>query len=579
MVSSKRLRKNFFSTTTLKKEKTIDEKIASEASLQPIASLLAEKLGLSEDDFSPHGWYMAKLRTNKMQLSESKHGKLILVTAMSPTKFGEGKTCTSVGLNDGLNLLNDVTSIAALREPSLGPVFGVKGGAAGGGHAQVVPMESINLSFTGDMHAIGAAHNLLSAMLDNHLHWDLEPKSDVRRIEWGRVVDMNDRALRDITVGLGGTGNGIPRQDSYQITVASEVMAAFCLATNLEDLQRRLGNMIVGYTRGGKEAITCKEIGADGAMTAILKDAFEPNVVQSLEGNLALIHGGPFANIAHGNSSLIATKTALNLADFVVTEAGFGADLGAEKFFDIKCRKGDLEPSCAVIVATVRALKLHGGADVKNLTMEDVNAIEKGMPNLARHIENIAKFGVPSVVSINRFPSDTDAEIEKVQELCSNLRVEAVLTEQWQHGGKGAKRLAEVVREIAEKPKEKPFKFLYSDDLGLLEKVETIATELYKASGVEISKAALTKLKKFEKDGFAHLPVCVAKTQYSFSDDPKLLNAPVGHMLHVQDVRLAAGAEFVIILTGDIMTMPGLPKRPSALDIGVDSNGEIYGLF
>mmetsp|Transcript_19125 Transcript_19125/g.31349 ORF Transcript_19125/g.31349 Transcript_19125/m.31349 type:complete len:585 (+) Transcript_19125:435-2189(+) len=554
-----------------------DEAIAKAASLKPIDDLLNSQLGISDpDSYSLYGRYKAKLMPNAYEGKEE-NGKLVVVTAMTPTKAGEGKTCTSVGLADGLCKIG-LNAMVALREPSLGPVFGMKGGAAGGGYAQVVPMSDINLHFTGDLHAIGTAHNLLSAMIDNHLHWAKKPQLDVRRIEWGRVMDMNDRALRKINVGLGGVGNGIPREDKFDITVASEVMAIFCLAKDTNDLKERLGNIVVGYTRGGKEAVTCRDIGADGAMAALLNDAIHPNIVQTLENNLAIIHGGPFANIAHGCSSVMGTKAALRLSDFVITEGGFGADLGAEKFFDIKCRKAELNPSCAVIVATVRALKLHGGVDYKDLGNNNPQAVEAGMPNLLRHIENVGKFGIPSVVSINRFPTDSDAEIQAVQEQCNRVGVKAILAEQWRLGGEGAKELAEAVKVACDSGDGK-LKLLYPDDAPLKSKIETVAKEMYRADGVDFSKEASTKLKKFEKNGYGELPVCIAKTQYSFSDDPSLLNAPTGHRLHVQDVRLSAGAEFIVVLTGSIMTMPGLPREPSALSITVDESGEINGLF
>lgn len=555
-----------------------DERIALAAKMKPIQDVLADKVAVTDPaSYDLYGRYKAKINVNFAKRDAK--GKLILVTALTPTKAGEGKTCTSVGLADGLNKIDGVSAIAALREPSLGPVFGVKGGAAGGGYAQVVPMADINLHFTGDLHAISTAHNLLAAMIDNHIHWAAEPQLDVRRVEFGRVLDMNDRALRKVNLGLGGTGNGIPRESYFDITVASEVMAIFCLATDLEDLKHRLGNIVVGYTRGGKQAVTCRDIGAEGAMTALLKDAFNPNVVQTLEHNLAIIHGGPFANIAHGCSSVVGTRSALALADYVVTEGGFGADLGAEKFFDIKCRKAGLTPAAAVIVATVRALKLHGGVDAKALTSENLDAVRAGMPNLIRHIENVAKFGVDSVVSINRFPTDTEAEIQVVKDLCKEMGVEAIVAEQWQHGGAGALELAESVKKLADNADLSKFKPLYPDEMPLADKIKTIATSLYHADGIELSSEAKSKLKKFEKDGYGHLPVCIAKTQYSFSDDPAAVNAPSGHTLHIADVRLAAGAEFVVVLTGSVMTMPGLPKRPSALDITVNEAGQISGLF
>ena len=468
--------------------------------------------------------------------------------------------------------------MTSLREPSLGPVFGVKGGAAGGGYAQVVPMADINLHFTGDLHAIGAANNLLAAMLDNHIYWAKEPLVDVRRVTWRRVVDMNDRALRNINCGLGKRTDGIPRQDGFDITVASEIMAIFCLATDMDDLQRRLGQIVVGYTRARKP-VTCKDLNAEGALAALLRDALQPNLVQTLENNPAIIHGGPFANIAHGCSSVVSTKTSLKLCDYVVTEGGFGADLGAEKFFNIKCRKSGLKPDCAVIVATCRALKLHGGAEEKTLTkIEDVGAVEKGMVNLERHIENVRKFGVPVVVAINQFPFDTDAEMQAVEDACAKLGVTAVRSNHHGHGGNGATALAEAVAHICDN-EESNFKPLYSDDMPLIEKVRTVAKEMYRADDIAIDAAAMTKFKQFTKDGYGHFPVCMAKTQYSFSADPKALGAPTGHTLPVRDVRLSAGAEFIVVLTGDIMQMPGLPKIPAAENVGVNDDGSIYGMF
>jgi len=543
--------------------------------MKPLDELLS--VGLDAEDFYTLGKFKAKLLPSAWQkLADKPDGKLIVVTAMTPTKAGEGKTCTSVGLADGFKKLN-AKAMVALREPSLGPVFGMKGGAAGGGYAQVVPMDEINLHFTGDLHAIGCAHNLLSAMVDNHIHWKLSPEIDSRRVEWGRVIDMNDRSLRNITVGLGGPTDGVPRQDHFDITVASEVMAILCLAASLSDLKERLGKIIVGYTRGGKEPVTCLQIGGNGAMAALLKDAFLPNIVQTLEHNLAVVHGGPFANIAHGCSSLIGTKAALKMSDYVITEAGFGADLGAEKFFDIKCRKGGLTPSCAVIVATVRALKLHGGA--KDLVEENIEQMKSGMPNLLRHIENVRKFGVTPVVAINRFPTDTQNELDELIHLCAENGVSAVLAEQWQKGGDGAVELAKVVKEICDSNKESHFKHLYPDSLPLDDKVRLIATEIYRAKEVRFSTTSLSKLAKFARMGYGTLPVCIAKTQYSFSDDASKVNAPVDHVLHVEDARLSAGAEFVVVLTGNIMTMPGLPKHPSALNITLNQLGQVEGLF
>jgi formate--tetrahydrofolate ligase len=556
-----------------------DERIASAAPMVPIADVLADRLAMRDPEaFSLFGRYKAKIKPALVP-DAARPARLVVVTAMTPTKSGEGKTCTSVGLNDGLNLLGH-RSIVALREPSLGPVFGSKGGAAGGGYAQLNPMADINLHFTGDQHAVTSAHNLLAAMMDNHIHWGAEPRLDVRRIELKRVLDISDRALRNIVVGLGGQPDGTPRQDGFDITVASEVMAILCLAKDLPDLRARLAKIVVGYTRGGKEAVTAKDLGAEGAMTALLKDAFEPNVVQSLERNVGMVHGCCFANIAQGTSSFIATRTAMQLADFVVTEGGFGADLGFEKFCNIKCRKGGLEPSAAVIVATVRALKLHGGVGDKALATENVPAVTKGFPNLKRHIENVAKFGLPAVVSINRFATDSPAELAEVQRLCAAAGAKAVVAEQWQHGGKGARELAQAVVAAADSYKPGSFKLLYEDALPLKQKVERIASEIYRAGRVEWDKDAEAKLAKFTEMGFGHVPVCIAKTQYSFSDDPALINAPTGHTIHVRDARLAAGAEFVVVLLGSIMTMPGLPKRPAALDINVDDKtGNITGLF
>ena len=506
----------------------------------------------------------------------NKDGKLILVTAMTPTTAGEGKTTTSVGLTDGLNYIGK-NAMVALREPSLGPCFGMKGGAAGGGYSQVVPMEDINLHFTGDFHAITSAHMLLSAMIDNHIYWNLEPKIDSRRVTWRRVVDMNDRALRSIVNSLGGTPNGFSREDGFDITVASEVMAIFCLANDFEDLLNRLGKIIIGYDRD-LNPITCKDIKADGAMSALLRDALQPNLVQTLENNPAFIHGGPFANIAHGCNTVLATKTALKLTDFVVTEAGFGADLGAEKFLNIKCRKSGLRPSCAVLVATVRALKLHGNADPKNLGNEDIIALEKGLPNLLRHLENLAKFGVPVVVALNRFPTDTQKEIDKVITVCSENNVNAVLSEHWGKGGAGAKDLATEVIKIIDEGKAN-LKFLYEENESPRTKIETICKEIYRANNVTFSPIALKKLEEIERLGFNEFPVCMAKTQYSFSTDPSNKCAPENHTIPIREIRLSAGAEFIVVVAGDIMTMPGLPKRPAAYDVGVNSKDQITGLF
>ena len=553
-----------------------DIEIAREAKLKPIAEI-AGKLGIASEHLEPYGHTKAKIPLTYIDTLESRpDGTLILVTAMTPTTAGEGKTTTSVGLCDGLNLIGR-KAIVALREPSLGPVFGMKGGAAGGGYSQVVPMADINLHFTGDMHAVGAAHNLLSAMVDNHIYWGSDPKIDPRRVSWRRVVDMNDRALRSIVNSLGGVANGFPREDGFDITVASEVMAILCLARNIKDLQKRLGNIIVGQTRE-RQSVRASELKADGAMTALLRDALQPNLVQTIENNPAFIHGGPFANIAHGCNTVLATRTALKLAPYVVTEAGFGADLGAEKFLDIKCRKAGLTPSCVVIVATVRALKLHGGVDAKGLGPENLAALEKGLPNLLRHVENIGKFGLPAVVAINRFPTDSEAEIALVQKTCAKLGVTAVLAEHWAKGGAGAADLAhEVIRTI--EAKKTKFKFLYPDDMPLVEKARTIAREIYRADDIEVPKTIQAQFAELEKSGFGHYPICMAKTQYSFSTDPSLKGAPTGFTVPVRELRLSAGAEFLVVVTGDIMTMPGLPRVPAAEAVGVGDDGEVFGLF
>ena len=553
-----------------------DIEIAREAKLKPIAEI-AKKLGIGPEHLEPYGHTKAKIPLTYIKTLENKpDGTLILVTAMTPTTAGEGKTTTSVGLCDGLNHIGR-KAIVALREPSLGPVFGMKAGAAGGGYAQVVPMADINLHFTGDMHAIGAAHNLLSAMVDNHIYWGNDPKLDTRRVAWRRVVDMNDRALRSIVHSLGGVANGFPREDGFDITVASEVMAILCLAGDLKDLQKRLGNIIIGQTRD-KENVRARDLKADGAMTALLRDALQPNLVQTVENNAAFIHGGPFANIAHGCNTVLATKTALKLADYVVTEAGFGADLGAEKFIDIKCRKAGLKPSCVVVVATVRALKLHGGVDAKKLGPEDLPALEKGIPNLLRHVENIGKFGLPAVVAINRFPTDSEAEIALVQKACAKMGVTAVLAEHWAKGGAGAADLAkEVIRTI--ESKKGSFKFLYPDELPLIEKVRTIAREIYRADDIDAPKTIIAQFAEFEKAGFGHYPICMAKTQYSFSTDPNQKGAPTGFNIPIRELRLSAGAEFLVVIAGDVMTMPGLPRQPAAEVVGVDDSGEVFGLF
>ena len=553
-----------------------DIEIAQAAKLQRISKVALDKLGIAEDHLEPYGHYKAKISLKYLDSLKGKpDAKLILVTAISPTPAGEGKTTTTVGLGDALNHIGKKAMIC-LREPSLGPVFGMKGGAAGGGHAQVVPMEDINLHFTGDFNAIGLANNLLAAMIDNHIHHGNELGIDVRRIAWKRVVDMNDRALRDITVALGGPGNGYPREDGFDIVVASEVMAIFCLSTSLEDLKKRLGNIVIGYTREQKP-VYARDLNAHGAMTVLLKDAIQPNLVQTLENNPAFIHGGPFANIAHGCNSVIATQAALKLVDYVVTEAGFGADLGAEKFIDIKCRKAGLRPSAAVVVATVRAMKYHGGADLKTITQENVAALEKGIVNLERHVENVQQvYGVPCVVSINRFNTDTTAEIDLLKARMKKLGVPVVLATHWADGGKGAKELADTVVELCAKPSK--VSFVYEDSDPLWDKIGKIAKKVYRASEVTADAKVRGQIKKLQEDGYGHYPVCVAKTQYSFSTDAQLRGAPSGHVINVREVRLAAGAEFVVMVCGDIMTMPGLPKVPSANKIDL-VDGKVVGLF
>lgn len=553
-----------------------DIEIARAAVEKPIAEIGA-KLGIDNSHLLPFGHDKAKISEEFIKsLDGKKDGKLILVTAINPTPAGEGKTTTTVGLGDGLNKIGKNATIC-IREPSLGPCFGMKGGAAGGGYAQVVPMEDINLHFTGDFHAITSAHNLLSAMLDNHVYWGNEEQIDIRRITWRRVIDMNDRALRSIVASLGGVANGYPREAGFDITVASEIMAILCLANDLEDLQKRLGGIIVAYRRD-KTPVYCRDIKADGAMTVLLQQAMQPNLVQTLENNPAFIHGGPFANIAHGCNSVIATKTALKLADYVVTEAGFGADLGAEKFFDIKCRKAGLEPSAVVIVATIRALKMNGGVAKDALGNEDVDALVRGCANLGRHIENIQKFGVPAVVAINHFVSDTDAEVQAIKDYARSVSAEAILCQHWEKGSEGTVELANRIVEIAESG-ESNFKPLYEDDLPLLGKIEKIAKDIYRADKVVIDKKIENQLREWETAGYGNLPVCMAKTQYSFSTDPNLRGAPTGHAIPVREVRLSAGAGFVVAVCGDIMTMPGLPRKPSAEAIHLDANGEIQGLF
>jgi formate--tetrahydrofolate ligase len=554
-----------------------DIEIAQQTKMLRVTKV-AEKLGIPEEHLVPYGHYKAKVSLDFVDsLARKKNGKLILVTAITPTPAGEGKTTTTVGLGDALNQIGK-KAIICLREPSLGPVFGMKGGAAGGGYAQVVPMEDINLHFTGDFSAIGLANNLLAAAIDNHIHHGNELGLDVRRIAWKRVMDMNDRALRDITVALGGPGNGYPRQDGFDIVVASEVMAIFCLATSLKDLKTRLGNIIVGYTRDQKP-VRAKDLKVHGAMTVLLKDALAPNLVQTLENNPAFIHGGPFANIAHGCNSVIATQTALKLADYVVTEAGFGADLGAEKFIDIKCRKSGLRPDAVVIVATVRALKYHGGVDLKEVNKENLAALEKGITNLERHVNNVRNhYGLPCVVSINRFNFDTPAEIELLKKKMAHHEAPVILATHWADGGKGAVEVARAVVDLIEKvPSD--FKFVYEDALPLWDKIRTIATKIYGAGEVTADAKVRGQIKTLQEGGYGHYPVCVAKTQYSFSTDPKLRAAPSGHVINIREVRLAAGAEFVVMVCGDVMTMPGLPKVPSAEKIDLTDDGKVVGLF
>ncbi|CAA2156991.1 formate--tetrahydrofolate ligase [Methylobacterium sp. GXF4] len=554
-----------------------DIEIARAATLKPIAQV-AEKLGIPDAALHNYGKHIAKLDHGYIAGLEGKApGKLVLVTAISPTPAGEGKTTTTVGLGDALNRIGEKTMIC-LREPSLGPCFGMKGGAAGGGKAQVVPMEQINLHFTGDFHAITSAHSLAAALIDNHVYWANELNIDVRRIHWRRVVDMNDRALRQITQSLGGVANGFPREDGFDITVASEVMAVFCLAKDLADLEERLGRIVIAETRDRK-LVTLKDVKATGAMTVLLKDALQPNLVQTLEGNPALIHGGPFANIAHGCNSVIATRAGLRLADYTVTEAGFGADLGAEKFLDIKCRQAGLTPSAVVVVATIRALKMHGGVDKKSLGGENIGALEKGFANLARHVTNLRGFGLPVVVAVNHFYADTDAEHARLKELCrERLDVEAITCRHWAEGGAGAEDLARAVVQLAA-AEPAPIRYAYETEAPLTDKIRAIATKLYGAADIQIETKAAGKLATFEKDGYGHLPICMAKTQYSFSTDPSLMGAPEGHIVGVRDVRLSAGAGFVVAICGEIMTMPGLPRVPAADTIRLDADGQIDGLF
>ena len=555
-----------------------DIQIAREAKMQPINDILA-KINVPDESqvFSPIGRYIAKIKLEYLDtLKDKPDGKLILVTAITPTPAGEGKTTTSVGLNDGLNKIGK-KSIVCLREPSLGPSFGMKGGAAGGGYAQVVPMEQINLHFTGDFHAITSSHNLLSALIDNHIYWGNKLDIDVRRIVWRRVMDMNDRSLRSININLGGIANGFPREDGFDITVASEIMAIFCLSNNLEDLEKRIGNITIAYTRD-KKPVFAKDLKAQGPMTVLLKDAIRPNITQTLENNPAIIHGGPFANIAHGCNSVIATKTGLKLADYVITEAGFGADLGAEKFLNIKCRKSGLKPSCVVIVATIRALKMHGGLAKDELKNENIEALKKGLVNLERHIENIRKFGLPVAVAVNHFSADTENEVKTLVEFCNKLNVKASLCTHWADGGKGTKDLANHIVELCEKNNAK-FKFLYENKAPLFKKIETIAKEIYRASEVVADTKIRDQLKSFEENGYGDLPICIAKTQYSFSTDQSLKGAPSGHVVPIREIRLSSGAEFIVVVCGAIMTMPGLPRVPAADSIKLSKDGEIEGLF
>jgi formate--tetrahydrofolate ligase len=554
-----------------------DIEISQSAKKRPILDIAKEKLGIAPENLEPYGHYKAKVSMDYIKsLQAKKNGKLILVTAITPTPAGEGKTTTTVGLTDALNHIGK-KAMLCLREPSLGPSFGMKGGAAGGGYAQVVPMEDINLHFTGDFHATTSAHNLLSALIDNHIYWGNALGIDSRRVAWRRVLDMNDRALREIVCSLGGVANGYPREAGFDITVASEVMAIFCLAKDLDDLKERLGNIIVAYTRDRKP-VRASDLKAHGAMAALLKEAIAPNLVQTLEGTPAFIHGGPFANIAHGCNSVVATTTALKLADYVVTEAGFGADLGGEKFIDIKCRKTGLAPDAVVLVATIRALKMHGGVKKEDLKSENLKALEAGMANLQRHVENVKKFGLPALVSINRFSADTDAEIALVKEKCRGLGVEALMADHWAMGGAGAADVAKAVVKVIDEGKAR-LRFLYPDEMPLFEKIETIAREIYRAKNVSVDKSVKDQLKSWEEMGYGKLPICVAKTQFSFSTNPDAKGAPVDHTINVREVRLSAGAEFVVAICGEIMTMPGLPKVPAADSIDVNAQGQIVGLF
>jgi formate--tetrahydrofolate ligase len=553
-----------------------DIEVARAAKLDSIVDV-AKRIGIDQESVFNYGHHKAKISLDFIDSLKSKpEGKLILVTAMTPTPAGEGKTTTTVGLGDGLNAIGK-KAIICLREPSLGPCFGMKGGAAGGGFSQVVPMEDINLHFTGDFHAVGAAHNLLSALIDNHIYWGNELGIDVRRITWKRVMDMNDRSLREIVSSLGGPGNGYPRETGFYITVASEVMAILCLANDLEDLTRRLGNIVIGYTRE-KNPITAKDLNASGAMTVLLKDALMPNLVQTLENNPAFVHGGPFANIAHGCNTVLATKTALKLGEYVVTEAGFGADLGAEKFFNIKCRKAHLTPSVAVVVATIRALKMHGGISKDDLGKENVDAVKLGLENLGKHIRNIGQFGVPVVVAVNNFTSDTNLEFKAIKEYCSELNVEAILCKHWAEGSSGSSDLAKKVVQIAESGSAQ-FRTLYDDSVSLWEKTSTIAKSIYGAQEIIADKTVREQFKQLQESGYGKFPICMAKTQYSFSTDPNLKGAPTGHVVPIKEIRLSAGAEFLVVVAGEIMTMPGLPKIPAANSIQLNNQNQIEGLF
>ncbi len=555
-----------------------DIEIARASNMKPIGDVL-NNFNIPDDpfSFSPMGRHIAKLNFEYIDKLKDKDSNLILVTAITPTPAGEGKTTTSVGLSDGLNKIGK-NSIVCLREPSLGPSFGMKGGAAGGGYAQVVPMEQINLHFTGDFHAITSAHNLLSALIDNHIYWGNKLNIDKENIVWKRVVDLNDRSLRKIQINLEKLKANIPRNDSFDITVASEVMAIFCLSNSIDDLEKKIGNITVAYTKE-KKPIYAKDLKAHGPMTVLLKEAIRPNAVQTLENNLAIIHGGPFANIAHGCNSILATKTAMKLSEYVVTEAGFGADLGAEKFLDIKCRKAGIQPSCVVLVATIRALKMHGGVEKESLKNENLDALKKGLPNLDRHIENIKKFGLDLIVAVNHFITDTDKEVQIIKEHCLKLGIKVSLCTHWADGGEGTKDLANNVVEICKNSNKSNFKYLYSDEVPLLQKIEKIAKEIYRADSIEVEEETNEKIKLIEQAGFGKFPVCIAKTQYSFSTDPKLKGAPTGHKLQIREVRLSSGAEFIVVICGSIMTMPGLPRVPAADNIKLNEKGDIEGLF